>query len=63
MHVDGMRYIEEEMVPVFVLNTGIKPNTTIFSAKNDRINTNLDPREFLLSIGLYNWLVIIASTL
>ena len=58
-----MRYIEEEMVPVFVLNTGIKPNTTIFSAKNDRINTNLDPREFLLSIGLYNWLVIIASTL
>jgi len=51
------------MVPVFVLNTGTKLNTTIFSAKNDRINTNLDPREFLLSIGSYNCLVITASTL
>ena len=51
------------MVTVFLLNTGIKLNTAIFSAKNDRINTNLDPREFLFSIGLYNWLVIKASTL
>lgn len=51
------------MVPVFVLNTGIKLNTTIFSTKNYRIDINLDPKEFLLSIGLYNWLVIIDGTL
>jgi hypothetical protein len=52
----------EEIVPVSVLSTGIKLNTTICSAKNDRINTNLDPREFLPSIGFYDLLVIIAIT-
>jgi hypothetical protein len=51
------------MVPFSVLNAGIKLNTTIFSAKNDRINTNLDPREFLPSIGFYDLLIIIAITL